>query len=183
MNLVFWGKEHQRSTTAHMMAVTGMLRALYGKDCVVTGRFVQKNGTKFAVCDCGTGVRGRRRHFLWNADLVIVNLKRKKSCIAHFFEEDVHVAKNMMLLLGGYDFEEDADIAYLRNTYRVEPEQMAVIPYNNAFYQALEKGESDAFIAKELCAPSNLANEQFIGSVRAAVFCMMNALEYEVKSK
>lgn len=177
MNLVFWGKEHQSGTTAHMMAVTGMLRALYGKESVVTGRFLQKTGTKLALCDCGTGLRGRRRHFLWHADLVVVNLKRKKCCIEQFFEEDFHIAKNMIFLLGGYDCEEDADIAYLRRVYRIEPEQAIVIPYNSAFYQALERGESDAFIARELGAPTSLANEQFVRSVQRAVIRMMNGLD------
>lgn len=183
MNLVFWGKEHQSGTTAHMMAATGMLRALYGKESVVTGRFMQKEGTKFALCDCGTGLNGRRRHFLWHADLVVVNLRQKKCCIEHFFEEDFHIAKNMVFLLGGYDYEEDADIAYLRRVYRIEPEQAAVIPYNSAFYQAVQKGKSDAFIARELCEPSNMANEQFVCSVQTAVARMMIRLEYEFKKE
>ncbi len=182
MNLAFWSREHQSGTTAHMMAVAGMLRALYGEGSVVTGRFIKEDRAKFALCDCGTGLKGRRRHFLWRADLAVVNLRQKKCCIEHFFEEDFHVAKNMVFLLGGYDCEEDADIAYLRRIYRIEQEQAVVIPYNSAFYQAMTKGKSDEFIARELCAPSNMANEQFVYSVQTAVAHMMIRLEYEHKN-
>lgn len=182
MNLVFWGKEHQSGTTAHMMAVTGMLRVLCGEESVVTGRFIPENKAKFAVCDCGTGLKGKRRHFLWHADLVVVNLKPRKHCIEHFFEEDFHIAKKMMFLLDGYDGGEDAGMAYMKRVYRIEPEQVIVIPYNSAFYQALERGKSDAFIARELCTPTNLANEQFVYSVERAAVRMMSGLEYEFQS-
>lgn len=183
MNLAFWGREHQSGTTAHMMAVTGMLRALCGEKSVVTGRFLSENKAKFAICDCGTGRKGKRRHFLWHADLVVVNLKPDKRCMEHFFEEDFHIAKNMMFLLDGYGCEEDVDTAYLKRIYRIEPEQVTVIPYNSAFYQALWKGKSDAFIARELLAPTNLANEQFVRSVETAAVRIMSGLEYEFEGK
>lgn len=183
MNLVFWGREHQSGTTAHMMAVTGMLRVLCGEESVVTGRFIRENKAKFAICDCGTGRNGRRRHFLWHADLVVVNLKPGKRCIEHFFEEDFHIAKNIMFLLDGYDGGEDAGMAYLKRVYRIEPERVTVIPYNSAFYQAMERGKSDAFIARELLAPTNLTNEQFIRSVETAAVRMMDGLNYDFKNK
>jgi len=87
-----------------------------------------------------------------------------------------------MFLLDGYDGGEDAGMAYLKRVYRIEPEQVIVIPYNSAFYQALKSGKSDAFIARELLAPTNLANEQFVRSVEAAAVRMMSELEYEFQS-
>ncbi len=173
MNLVFWGKEHPSVITAHMMAVTGVLRASYGEAGVVVNRFLPENSARIALCDCGTGQKGRRRHFLWHANLTIVNLKPDRVCIEHFLESDFHIAKRMMFLLEGYDCEADAAMAYMQRTYRIEPERMALIPYNGAFYEALAKGKSDSFIARELCAPENFTNEQFIRSVQTAAARML----------
>lgn len=183
MNLVFWGQERHSGTTAHMMAVTGMLRALCGEECVVTGRFIREQPDMFALCDCGTGLKGRRRHFLWHADLVVVNLKQENGCVEQFFEENFHIAKNLMFLFGGYDCEENADMAYLNRIYRIESERIGIIPYNSEFGQAIENGVSDVFIAKELCAPTSYANEQFIRSLQTAVTRMMSGIGYEFNRK
>ena len=166
MNLVFWGREHAGGTTAHMVAVTGMLRALCGEECVVTGRFLREDTGKIAVSDCGTGFSGRRRHFLWHADLAVVNLRSKKESIARFFAEDFHVARRTMFLLEARDGEEGVDAEYLCRMYRIPSERAAVIPYNPAFAEALRRGAGERFIRKQHTEPVTFENEQFIRSVK-----------------
>lgn len=173
MNLVFWGREHASGTTAHMVAVTGMLRALCGEECVVTGRFLREDTGKIAVSDCGTGFSGRRRHFLWHADLAVVNLRSKKESIARFFAEDFHVARRAMFLLENRDGEEGVDAAYLCRMYRIPPERVAVIPYNPMFAEAIRRGVGEDFIRSQHTEPETFENEQFIRSVKRAADRML----------
>lgn len=174
MNIVFWGKEHQSGTTVHMLAVAGMLRTICGEERVITGRFLRNGQSEYAVSDCGVGLGGRRQHFLWNADIAVVNLKAKRRNISRFFDEDFHIAKNMMFLLGGCHKEDGVDASYLHRIYRIEPERVIVIPYNAAFAEAIGEGNSDAFIKREQAAPTTLLNEQFIGSVRQVAVRLIN---------
>lgn len=178
MNLAFWGEARQSDTTAHMMAVAGMLRALCGEKRVVTGGFLRGDTEKFACCDCGAGKKRKHRHFLWHADLAVINLRQCD--MDYFFAEDFHIAKNMMFLVGG-GRETDAALARLRYVWRAEPERAAWIPYNSAFYQALSKGKSDAFIAREFRVPSNLANEEFLCRIQTATLQILRAGGYETE--
>lgn len=183
MNLVFWGQEHQCGTTFHMAAVTGMLRALCGNECVVTGRFLKKSEEKFAICDCGTGFEGRKRHFLWTADLVVVNLRPQRECVEDFFDENFHITTNMMFLLSEYDGSEKIDAEYLNRVYRIAPEQIGMLPYNSEFCQAMEMGVSDAFVARELILPTNYKNEQFVYRLQTVVNRMMYEIGYDFVRK
>ena len=181
MNLVFWGEEHRCSTTAHMMAVLGMLHVLSDNQKIVTGRFLHGNSNVLAVCDCGTGLKGRKRYYLWHADLVVVCLKQRRACIDAFFQENLHVARNMVFLLGGYEREEYVDKEYLRCVYRIEPDRMVEIPYNNEFYHAIAQDKCDVFIRNEAKRPTNLANEQFIDSVQLAAVRIMQHLKNDTQ--
>lgn len=176
MNLVFWSKEHQSGTNAHMMAVIAMLRLLGEPLELRIGRFVQKGSKALGICNCKTGLSGRKRHYLWQSDLTIVCLKQKKECIDAFFQKDLHLAKNMMYMLSGYECEEGADARYLERMYRVAPEQVIIIPYNSRFYQAFAKGRSEAFIKKEYEMPTSGENEQFVRNLACAVTRMMHQL-------
>lgn len=179
MNLVFWGEEHQCGTKAYMMAVAEMLRLLGEPTELRVGRFVQKDSISLGICDCKTGLSGRKRHFLWHSDLTVVCLKKKKSCIDAFFQKDFHVTQNMMFLLGGYECEDGADAKYLERVYRVTPERIVVIPYNSRFCQAFAQGRSDAFIKKEFEIPTSRAEEQFVHSLESASVRMMCLLRQD----
>lgn len=174
MKVAFWSMEHQSGTTAHMLAVIGMLRILYGKEGLADGRILQSCREKIMFFDCGAGMTMKKQRFLWNADFVVISIKRKQQCIEDFFARDFHITNNRIFLLGGYNWEENVNQSYLTRTYRIEPEQVIWIPYNHAFYQALEHGKSDRFIERELYAPTSLANEEFIQSVWIAATRIVN---------
>ena len=168
MNLVFWGKEHQSGTTANFVVVAAMLRMLYGDGYVLKGRFLHSTHEVLAICDCGTGLTGRKRHFLRRADLVIVNLKASKACIDSFFQNAFCLTSNRVYVLTGYECEEKY-VSYLMQNYRVERERIAWMPYNNVFQCAMERDSIETYIKKEWRQPSCLANEQFIDAAEKLV--------------
>lgn len=178
MNLVFWGEEYPCDTKVYMQAVAEILRLIGEPAELRLDRFVQKESDTLGICDCKSGLSGKKRHYLWRSDLAVVCLKQKKACIDSFFQKDFHVAKNMMFLLSGYECEEGMDAKYLERVYRVMPEQIVVIPYNSRFYDAFERGMSDAFIKREYEMPSSEAEVQFMHSLEHAAIRMMNQLRW-----
>lgn len=176
MNLVFWGEEYSCDTNVYMQAVAEMLRLLGEPVELRVGRFVQKGSGTLGICDCKSGLSGKKRHYLWHSDLTVVCLKQKKACVDSFFQKDFHVAKNMMFLLSGYECEEGVDAKYLERVYRVTPEQIAVIPYNSRFYYAFDRGRSDVFMKREFDMPSGEAEMQFMHSLECAAVHMMHQI-------
>lgn len=167
MNIAFWGEEHQSGTTAHMLAVMGMLSVLYPRSPVRAEGPAQEGDLAFRFYDCGTGLTGRRRRIMHTADLVVVNLKQEKACIERFFSEHYHISRALFFLLEADAHAVGADERYLERTYRIEPEQIGMIPYNNGFYCALRQKRGMAFVRREGVMPGNAANEQFIQALRA----------------
>lgn len=178
MNLIFWSREHQSGTTVHMRAVTGMLRVTAPDMQIITGRFLHNQSQMLAICDCGIGTGGRKRHLLWHADLVVVNLRRNKACVDKFFMEDFHIAQNMMFLLSGY--EDEIDASYLERVYRVSSEQIVEIPYCNEFCQAMSKDLCEHFLQTQLYAPTDTINDRFVRSVQMASDRILRRLLYEL---
>lgn len=162
MNIVFWGEEPHSGTTAHMLAAAGMLSAICPQAEIVIGRSPHGSREVFHFYDCGTGRSRRIQHMLWHADMVFVNLRQERTCIERFFQEDFHIAKDMSFLLAGFDRAVGADRVFLERVYRVEPEKIGVISYNNGFYRAMQQGRSSSFIEREYRMPENADNEQFI---------------------
>ena len=111
---------------------------------------------------------------MWNADIAVVNLKAKRRNIGRFFDEDFHIAKNMMFLLGGCHKEDGVDASYLHRIYRIEPERVIVIPYNAAFAEAIGQETAMRLSNAKQAAPTTLLNEQFIGSVRQVAVRLIN---------
>lgn len=216
MNIVFWGEEQNSGTTAHTIAVAGMLAVLCPEteivwkhvsqaagsvhrrkdpmqktgDAVVGSRSPQKVGdahmrkypsqeavTAIHIYDCGTGLDRRKRHMLWHADLVVVNLRQERGCMERFFEECFHFAKDMVFLLDARDCEVGINRTYLERIYRIEPEEIGVLPYNNGFYQALLQGNGAGFVRKENQLPGNVENEQFVRELRRITLLILRKAE------
>lgn len=182
MNIVFWGEEHGCGTTAHMLAVAGMLSVLCPRADIGIGALPGGRRAAFHFYDGGAGLTERRLRMLRAADLVVVNLRPDKACVEHFFGEHRHIAKNKMILLGNYDEDARINCAYLEHFYRAEPEQIGGIPYNNGFYQALLHQRTDAFIRRECDCPGSLRNEQFLNEVRQIAKVILAEKENETNN-
>lgn len=181
MTVAFWGEVRHSGTTTHMQTIADFLAIMYADSAVVldgnihqkvcpggAADFVQKNFIQ--VVDCGTGLSSRTRRILNRADLIIVSLRQEYACIRNFFENNPYMvqarmSKDMLFLLGGYECEPGIDASYLARVYRVEPESVSVIPYNNEYYYAIERGKGRAFIEREY-QNGTIRNERFMRELR-----------------
>ena len=178
MNIAFWGEEHQCGTTAHMLAVMGMLSLFYPQARIRAEGPGQPGDLAFRFYDCGTGLTGRRRQILRGSDLAVINLRQEKACIERFFSEHFHISGKLFFLLEANAHTVGADERYLERMYRVAPEQIGVIPFNNDFYCALSRKRGMAFVKREGVMPKSAVNEQFITALRATTSRMVScALE------
>lgn len=177
MNVVFWGEERGSGTTAHMFAVAGMLAAMCPEMKIAIGASVEKERAAIRFYDCGTGLTGRKRRMLKHADLVVVSLRQESACMERFFQWDFHISGNILFLLGGYAGEREAGRAHLERLYRVEPERIGEIPFNNEFYLALLQGKSSSFIRREYRKSGNGTNELFIRELKKAAVCILRRAE------
>ena len=181
MKLVFWGEEHQCGTTAHMLAVMGMLSSFYPGERIRADRPGRMGGDGFRFCDCGAELTVQRRRTMYAADLVVVSLRQEKECMERFFSEHYHISERLFFLLRADARTVGANERYLRNVYRVEPEQMGMIPYNNEFYCAMHHNRGIAFIRRESASPTNFENEQFIQALRAVTARMLRLAQSSIK--
>ncbi|MCI8391524.1 MAG: hypothetical protein HFI35_12780 [Roseburia sp.] len=171
MNIAFWGEEHQSGTTAHMHAVMEILSVLCPQEKMTAGGPLHGGENEFHFYDCGSGLGGRKRHVLWQSDLVIVSLRREKRCVDRFFMYDFHIAKKFVYLLGGvYIRPADVDRRYLECVYRVEPEDIIEIPFCNGFYHALSCGRGEAFLHRELAMPKSGESAALLRELKRAAF-------------
>lgn len=169
MLIAFWGESHRCNTTTHMHAVADVLSVMCPDAQIMAGT---SRGTEAEYCflDCGTGLSAKKRHVLFHADLVVVNLRKEHACIRRFFEEcpymaRVCMAKETLFLLGGYEGETGIDSGYLERVYRVESERICVLPYSNEYHLALARGKNRAFIEREY-REGTVWNEQFMNELQ-----------------
>lgn len=85
VNIVFWGEERRSRTSAHMLAVAGMLSAMHRSAEVMPGVQKKRRRAEFYLYDMGAGLDSRKRHILWRADLVVVNLRQEEAQVKRFF--------------------------------------------------------------------------------------------------
>lgn len=192
MRIAFWGEVHRCNTTTHMQAIADMLSVMCPNAQIVIGTMqeivtgvlqegvtgvLQKAEAEYCIFDCGTGLTVRKRHMLFGADLVVVNLRQEHGCIRRFFEENPYMARLCMaretlFILGGYECEAGIESAYLERVYRVESERICVIPYNNEYHLALAQGKNRAFIEREY-REGTIRNEQFMNELQRIVTWMI----------
>lgn len=177
MNVVFWGEEHGSGTTAHMLAVAGMLAVMCPKMKIAVGTSPKEEQAAIHFYDGGTGLTRRKRRMLWRADLVVVSLKQERNCMERFFQRDFHISENLFFLLDGYAGEVETGRIYLEQVYRIEPERIGAIPFNNEFYLALLRGESGLFIRRECRNHGNISNQQFIRELKRTAAYIMGMTE------
>ena len=169
MTIAFWGESHRCNTTTHMQAIVDILSVMCQDAGIVAGAF-RGSGAEYCFLDCGMGLSVKKRHVLFHADLVVVNLRQEHACIRRFFEENpymtrVCMARETLFLLEGYEGEAGIDSGYLERVYRVEPERICVLPYNNEYHLALAQGKSRAFIEREY-REGTIWNEQFMNELQ-----------------
>ncbi len=100
----------------------------------------------FTFIDCGRREDEWARELLRDADLVVVNLKQSTESFDRFFLHQVKLSKKCLYVIGNYQKESVYNRRNLERIYRIPENQLAVVPYNPEFQQALERGRLDKYM-------------------------------------
>lgn len=132
------------------------------------GRFTNAADDKeLLFLDCGNRQDAKAEKLMRQADIVVVNLTQERNVLDSFFLNHIHIAEKFVFLLGNYSTFWGCDRATIEHIYRVCPMNLGVIPYNNEFFYAYEKGKISDFLRH--CPESNFKDQEFFREVRLSL--------------
>ena len=100
----------------------------------------------FTFIDCGNRMDDWTMQMMREADLVVVNLKQTAEAFDKFFLQHRNLAPKVIYLVGNYRKESVYNKRNLQRIYRIPKEKLAVMPVNQEFWQACEKGRLDKYM-------------------------------------
>lgn len=136
------------------------------------GRFTNAaDDNELLFLDCGNRQDAKAEKLMRQADLVVVNLTQERNVLDSFFLNHIHLAGKVVFLVGNYSEFSGCDRATIEHIYRVCPMNLGVIPYNNEFCHAYEKGKISDFLRR--CPESNFKNQEFFREVRLSLHILL----------
>ncbi|BCN30241.1 hypothetical protein [Anaeromicropila herbilytica] len=108
------------------------------------------------------------RAILEEADLVVVNLSQDIRIIRHFFEHYQALIPKAIFLISKYDSRSKYNVKNIMRKYHISKENIAVIPYNVEYKDAISEGKVIEFIARNYNCKEEDDNYTFIREVRHA---------------
>lgn len=110
-----------------------------------TIRYVESNMDAVLV-NLGNRRDKEARKLMWEADLLVVNLKQNERVLETFFAHYANLSERIFFLIGKYFGGGVCDEAYFKSKYRIPEEQLAVIPFNSELTYICEKSRIDHYI-------------------------------------
>ncbi len=135
---------------------------------------------EFNFIDCENGEMSISKTILKYADVVVINLCQGMSLEA--LDLDKELLKKAVFLVGKYDDASNEDIAKIRRKYGIARGDIATIPYNIRFHDALHEGKLLAYISKNMNTKVNDDNLSFINSVFLATDMILRKAGYDERS-
>lgn len=138
----------------------------------------------FRFLDCGSGKDKWRRDMLRQADLVVVNLPQEDAALREFFLYDIHIAPNILILMGKYYELSRYGREYLERFYRIAPGTFGVVPCNAEFEMAAKQGKVRRFVQMESRTPENERNRELLQElVRFVELLLQNVEELQRRNE
>ena len=92
------------------------------------------------------------RKMMWEADVLIVNMKQEKAAFDTFFANYANISEHIFFLIGSYFFvgsyfsNGSCDREYLCSGYRIAEADFGIIPFHPKLPDICEKGKLDTYI-------------------------------------
>lgn len=96
--------------------------------------------------DCGNRTDDWTRQVMRKADLLVVNLRQTSVAFDEYFLQHVNLSSKVVYLVGNYQKESIYNKRNLQRIYRIPKERLAVVPFNQEFQLACEKGRLDKYM-------------------------------------
>lgn len=126
-----------------------------------------ENISDINLIDNQNGKKTLSRRILDESDVIVVNICQGMQHIDSFLRTEGY-KKKTVFLVGRYDQNSNEDIEMIRNKYKIPKENIAVIPYNIHFHDAIAEGKVVEFISKCIYTKRNDVNFDFINQLYLA---------------
>lgn len=100
--------------------------------------------------DCGSGEDELSGHLLQQADIVVVNFSQERHCLDAYFQNYHKYHGRVIYIINQYQQESIYNRKNLNRLYRLEEEELAVIPANTFFRHACDKGRIERFVRSSM---------------------------------
>lgn len=130
--------------------------------------------------DCINGEKTVSKALLKSADVVVVNICQGMDIDRVI--RDKELMKKAVFLVGRYDAKSNENLSVIRKKYGINRENIAVIPYNIGFHDAIQEGKVVPYITKYLSVKRNDDNFNFINDVFRATGMILRKAGYDEKS-
>lgn len=114
---------------------------------------------------------------LEEADLVVVNLCQNKAILEHFFTNYSSIIDKSIILIGSYQEESKFRLKNIRRRYQITEEQVAIMPFNMEFADAMNNGNLVEFIMRNFSCQKQDENYLFISQAKRAADMILAHLE------
>lgn len=118
------------------------------------------------------------KYILEEVDLVVVNLVQNSSMIKYFFDNYSSILDKSVFLFGNYHKNSKLNIQKISKTYSLNKADVAVIPYNLEYQEAVLKGTLVEFLSSNYYCKRKTPNYGFIREIHKAVTMIFNKTEH-----
>ena len=128
--------------------------------------------------DCINGETPVSKAVLKAADVVVINLSQGMN--NRVLDLDKDIAKKAFFLVGKYDELSRENVAQIRQRYGIDRNNIAIVPYNIHFHDAVHEGKLVSYISK--CINARDADDEdlaFINSVYLATAMILRKAGYD----
>ncbi|BCJ95782.1 hypothetical protein acsn021_33510 [Anaerocolumna cellulosilytica] len=117
------------------------------------------------------------KYILEEVDLVVVNLVQNSSMIKYFFDNYSSILDKSVFLFSRYHKTSNLNIQKISKTYSINKSDLAVIPYNIEYQEAVLKGTVVEFLSSNYNCKRKNPNYGFMRELRKAVTMIFNKSE------
>jgi hypothetical protein len=111
------------------------------------------------------------------ADVVVINLSQGMTLSS--LNIDKEILKKSVFLIGKYDDNSKENISHISKKYGIDRNNIAFIPYNIHFNDAIHEGKLVAYISKNMNSKINDENLYFINKVFLATNMILRKAGYD----
>ena len=163
---VLWSMKRTRQNNILEIPVKRMI-IIYPPDVAEKSMFYYKTSTDvFYLLDMAKSSIAESRNVLDEAELVIVFLTQNETEIQNFFERFSSLVPKTIFVIVDYKRDTGYSFRDLEEEYRINRDNIGVIPKNRNFHKACEEGNMGRFLTNISCDMDEEYNNNFIASIK-----------------
>ncbi len=172
MKIIFWGETAPFETTQNMYTMAALIARTCAGHPIHVYRFRgvrqeyydlyreqaklfrahssgETEGEALEFYDCGAKQDERVVRQMRQADLIVINMPQQRRAWEQLMERHMMCFENAVYLLGSYQSHGTMNRDFIACMYRIERQDIGLIPYNNEFVHYTQQGRLTDFLERQ----------------------------------